>query len=171
MRKILLATLLFALTTQWALSAVEGGDRTHLKPLNGVGLNFLGDASILSLYYDRFFPVSPSFRMSSKLGVGGNQEFCLMGSCGSVETFVTLPHHLTGNIGKGRHFFEFGLGGTVIMGNTDQHYLLYPMLGYRFWPLISHKAHCRVFVQMPFTGLDTQDIGFVPVGFSLGVSF
>ena len=81
------------------------------RPLNSINLNLLGDASLISINYERQFLVSPAFILSSKLGLGYNFEFIIFGN---PEHYLTIPHHITGNIGKGRHFFEFGLGGTII---------------------------------------------------------
>ncbi|MGB4204332.1 MAG: hypothetical protein WBJ84_01800 [Bacteroidales bacterium] len=102
--------------------------------------------------------------------MGYNEEFQVFFGP-PPEKYATIPHHITGNLGKGRHFFEFGIGGTIISGNTTQPYILYPIVGYRFLPLTSDKFNFRVFGQIPFTGLETDDIIFIPLGLSLGVSF
>ena len=83
---------------------------------------------------------------------------------------MTITHHITGNLGKGRHFAKFGLGGTIINGNTDQNYLAYPIVGYRLHPLRSKKAKFRIYGSVPFTGLDTEDILYAPFGLSVGIS-
>lgn len=138
------------------------------RPLNSINLNLLGDASLISINYERQFLVSPAFILSSKLGLGYNFEFIIFGN---PEHYLTIPHHITGNIGKGRHFFEFGLGGTIINGNTTQPYILYPIVGYRILPLKSNEITFRIFGQIPFSGIETDDILFIPFGLNLGVSF
>jgi hypothetical protein len=84
---------------------------------------------------------------------------------------LTIPHHLTANIGRKKHFFEFGFGGTYISGVTTEPYFAYPTVGYRFLPLKSDKLNFRVFSQIPFTGIDTEDIIFMPLGVNIGISF
>jgi hypothetical protein len=167
---ILIFILLSARVVLFAQETIISYDS---RPLNSIYINLLGDASIISINYDKQFLISSNFILSGKLGLGYNEEFqiCLEGSCPSPDKYLTIPHHITGNIGKDRHFFEFGLGGTIISGNTPQKYLLYPIVGYRILPLQSKKVNFRIFGQIPFSGLETKDILFVPFGLSLGVSF
>jgi len=94
-----------------------------------------------------------------------------VGSCPPPDKYLTLPHHITGNLGRGKHFLEFELGGTIIYGNTNQNYLIYPIFGYRLHPLNSNKVNFRLFGNIPFSGLNTEDILFSPFGLSLGISF
>lgn len=164
-KQILILVIVIARTTLFA--------QNNERPLNSIQINLLGDASIISINYDKQFLISSTFVLSGKLGLGYNQEFelCFTGSCPSPKNFTTIPHHITGNIGKGRHFFEFGIGGTVIVGNTKQIYFLYPMVGYRILPLNAGKLNFRIFGQIPFSGLGADDILFVPFGLSLGRSF
>jgi len=172
MRKVTLVLIL--LTSGIAIFAQNKNELVYPRPFNSIDLNLLGDASIISINYDRQFLVSPSFILSGKIGLGYNQEFqlCVFGPCSSPpHKYLTITHHITGNFGKGRHFFEFGLGGTIIIGNTTQPYLLYPIIGYRFLPLRSDKLNFRIFGQIPLTGLETDDIMFLPFGLSLGISF
>lgn len=172
MRKVILVLIL--LNTDIILFAQNQKELVNTRPLNSISLNLLGDASIISLNYERQFLVSPTFILSSKLGFGYNEEFqlCISGPCSSApEMYLTVPHHITVNIGKGRHFFEFGLGGTIINGNTTQPYLLYPIVGYRILPLRSNKINIRIFGLLPFSGLETDDILFIPFGLSIGESF
>lgn len=167
MRKIILlliGRLLFAQNQE---------DNIITRPLNNISLNLLGDASLISINYERQILVSPTFIISNKLGFGYNEEFnlCIFGGCGPPERYLTIPHHITGNIGKGRHFFEFGLGGTIVNGNTTQPYLVYPIVGYRHLPLEPKKISFRIFAQIPFSGRITDDILFIPAGLNLGISF
>jgi hypothetical protein len=172
MRKIILLTILLIIGRE--LFSQNQEDIIDARPINNFNLNLLGDASIISINYERQFIVSPIFILSSKLGLGYNEEFqlCIFGPCSSPpEKYLTMPHHITGNFGKGRHFFEFGLGGTIINGNTTQPYLLYPIVGYRIMPLRSDKLNFRMFGLIPFSGLETDDILFIPFGYSFGISF
>jgi len=155
------------------LFAKDNRDSTDIRPTNNINLNLFGDASIISLNYERLFLINQNFFITGKLGIGWNQDFqlCLFGTCQPTKYYLTMPHHITGNLGKGRHFLEFGLGGTIINGKTNQHYLLYPIVGYRLQPLKSNKVVFRIFGSIPFTGLEAENILFVPFGLSLGVRF
>lgn len=141
------------------------------RPLNSVSINLFGDASLISLNYERQFVISPSFILTGKFGLGYNEAFRLcFGPCvGPDEKFFTVPHHITGNFGKGKHFFEFGLGGTFLSGDPNKFYLLYPMAGYRLLPLKSKKVNFRIYGQLPIE--EAQIILFSPFGISLGISF
>lgn len=171
MRTICILVMLFNIST--VLLSQSTSESADSRPLNSIYLNLLGDASLISVNYERQFLVRPNLLISSKLGLGFNNEFqlCLFGGCPPPEKYVTIPHNITGNLGKGRHFLEFGIGGTIISGNTRKPYILYPIVGYRFLPLKSKKLIFRVFGQFPFTGDDDIDIFFIPLGVSFGISF
>lgn len=143
------------------------------RPLNSVYLNFFGDASFISLNYERQFLVSKTFIISSKVGLGYNEEFQFLcfPLCLSNEKYLTVPHHITANLGKERHFFEFGFGGTNVIGNESQPYFFYPIVGYRFLPVRSGKFNFRAFVKIPFSELESDNIIFIPLGLSFGISF
>lgn len=170
MRKIFLLTILLIMRT--IVSAQNHEERIDARPLNSININLIGDASLISINYERQYFISPTFILTGKLGFGYNEEFqlCFFGECGPAEKYLTIPHHITANLGKGRHFFEFGLGGTIICGNTSQPYFLYPMVGYRLLPLESNRINFRIFGQIPFSGFDTDDIIFFPFGLNLGIS-
>ena len=141
---------------------------------NNVNFNMFGDASFVSVNYERLIELSPGAFLASSLGVGYNAEFqfCLFGPCTyGPERFLTLPHHFTVNIGKKRHFFEVGIGGTVIIGNTSEHYFLYPLLGFRVQPNKSGRGTIRLYFSVPFSGMETEDILWIPVGISIGRFF
>ncbi len=171
-RKILLLTaiLLIAKTSLFAQTQEE---IIAPRPLNSINLNLLGNASLISIDYERQFIIRPTLILSGKLGIGYNEEFmlCIYGECPSPDTYLTIPHHVTGNIGKGKHFFEFGIGGAIINGNTTRPYLLYPIIGYRFLPLKSKKINFRIFGQIPLSGFDVGGVIFSPIGLNLGISF
>lgn len=167
MRTIFIIVILFNIST--TLLSQTPSEPVDSRPLNSIYLNLLGDASAISVNYERIFLIDPNFILTCKLGLGCNEEFNILGP--SEQQYLTIPHHITGNLGKGRHFFEFGIGGTIISGNTRQPYILYPIVGYRILPLKSDKFNFRVFGQIPFTGLETDVIIFIPLGLSFGVSF
>jgi hypothetical protein len=150
------------------LFAQKSEEIIETRPLNSFNINLLGDASLISFNFERQYLISSTFILTSKIGLGYNKEFLIFGS--NQEHYLTIPHHITGNIGKGKHFFEFGLGGTIISGNTTQPYLLYPIVGYRILPLKSNEINFRIFGQIPFFETHAT-IPFIPLGLSLGISF
>ena len=154
--------------------AQDNDDFAVKRPVNSIYINLLGDASIVSINYERILSIDSRVIWTSKLGLGFNErlDFRWPGAPSRPPVyFLTMPHHITGNLGKGRHLFEFGLGGTIIIGNTNFPYLYYPIVGYRILPLRSNKTNFRIYVQIPFSGLDPGDVLFIPFGFSLGRSF
>lgn len=171
-KKYLYVILLFFSYTY--VSAQEINDTCRLRPLSSINLSILGDASLISLSYERIYSIKPNLHLSAKLGVGYNEEFniCIYSPCPEPHKYTTIPHHVTCNIGFSKHFFEVGLGGTVIMGKKTQPYILYPILGYRFQTL-KKKLNFRIFVEYPFSGVETDDIDilFIPVGISIGETF
>ena len=154
------------------VGAQEVNDTCRLRPLSSINLSILGDASLISLRYERIYSIKPNLHLSAKLGVGYNEEFniCIYSPRPEPHKYTTIPHHVTCNIGFSKHFFEVGLGGTVIMGKTTQPYILYPILGYRFQSL-KKKLNFKIFVEYPFSGAETDDILFVPVGVSIGETY
>ena len=160
-----------------SISQIEKIQSVEDRPLNNISLNFLGDASKISINYEKQFLVGESFILTTKFGLGYNQEFrlCLFGSCSSPsKNYLTIPHHFTANLGNRRSFFEFGLGGTILYGETSEPYILYPIIGYRFLPLQSNKINFRLyFLPPPYADgpYGHPDILFFIVGGSLGISF
>lgn len=163
--------LMYVLLITTALCAQDPTELVDSRPKNGLYLNFLGDGSALSVNYERLFFLRQDFIISGKLGLGFNEEFQMcLGGCNSVpEQFTTIPHHVTGNYGKGKHFFEFGFGATYASSIATRYYLVYPMIGYRLLPLMTNKLSFRIFGQIPFSGLESTSFIFSPIGLSLGV--
>lgn len=171
MRTVILSfILIFTRVVLFAQDAIESASS---RPLNSIYINLLGDASIISFNYERIFLINKTFFISSKLGLGYNEQFqlCIWGPCSAPERYLTIPHHISLNIGNGRHFFEIGIGGTLIKDIKTQPYIFYPIVGYRIMPLKSNKINFRLFGQIPFSGLNIDNILFIPFGLSLGVSF
>lgn len=169
MKKLILTLLvLLCGSLLWAQTGNESGDK---RPVNNLNLTFLGNASLISLNYEYLHFAKPNFFMAYNLGLGYDESLnlCFWGTCSSPSSYLTLPHYVTGNIGKGRNFFEFGLGGTVILGDAQQNYYFYPIVGYRLLPLRTNKLYFRVFGQIPVTGLENMDAIFFPFGLSLGI--
>jgi len=178
MKKIFFIFLLLPSTS--LLIAQDKKEVDDEIPLNSINLNLVGEFSIFSFDYERLFFISPAFFLSGEIGLGYNIEdqLCVWGPCSSSkpENYLTIPHHITANLGQGRSFLEFGLGGTVISGNTTyDHYLFYQIIGYRFLPFTSGKVNFRGFLNYNicwlFNGGEPYDILPIPFGVSIGISF
>ena len=166
--------VLFLFASNFRLYAQKAEAEIDNRPNNNVYINVLGDASWISINYERRFFVRKPYFLTAKLGYGYNEEFqiCIWdNACSPNHTYLTVPHHVSVNVGNGRHFLEVGIGGTAILGHTDQNYLINPIMGYRLHPLRKNKINFRFYGQVPFTGLLTEDILFIPFGMSLGFSF
>jgi hypothetical protein len=151
--------------------------------LNNLSVSLCGDASILSFHYERLRFIGPSVFLTGDLGIGFNQatlRYLFGYPCSPEYYFISLPHHITTNVGKRIHFFEFGIGGSLIFLDTehdyfstvitDRNYFIYPVFGYRIQPLQSNRMHFRIYGIIPFSGYDHGEIHFSPLGISLGIS-
>ncbi len=167
MKKILIIILLVLGMNSFAQHL---DTKSNLRPLHSIGVNLFGDASAISGYYEKLFSIKDNFILSGKLGFGYNETFCIFESC-KKETFLTIPHHITANIGKKQHFFEFGFGGTLLIGNETSSYIIYPTIGYRIVPLKTNRLNFRIFGQYPLLKSKPIEAPFVPIGISLGLSF
>ncbi|MCB0639629.1 MAG: hypothetical protein KDC54_23555 [Lewinella sp.] len=164
--------LCLCLSVLWSVVA-SAQDRPRMLSPNNVNVILLGNGSAFSFTYERLLVVGPTSILAASGGLGYASEtrFCLGGCAGEPDYYLTFPHQLTANFGQGDHFFELGLGGTVVLGNTEENYFLYPILGWRVHPIRSGDLVFRLFATMPFSGLDTADLLWVPVGASLGWIF
>lgn len=154
------------------LSGTEDpGDR----PVNNAFINFLGDGSLASLNYERLFLIDPEHAfITGGLGLGMNSLVTIHANehaSYTSDNFPVIPHHISGNIGNGRHFLELGLGGTILANGGGQHYLTYLMVGYRLQPLNTNRVSARLFGSYPLQRLEKFDMIYVPVGISVGWSF
>ncbi|MCF8237414.1 MAG: hypothetical protein K9I85_04605 [Saprospiraceae bacterium] len=150
---------------------------TILKPENTINIGLLGDVSIVSISYERLFCVRPDHFLTIKAGLGFNQAPIwrilpqLHPSDNVVRNFLTIPHHFTSNYGRGKHFGEIGLGGTLLTGNTGPFYTIYPIVGYRYMPLEMDAICFRIFAMYPFSLNQNAGVWGFPIGLSLGGTF
>ncbi len=139
----------------WAAEAQSDPVILESIPNNTINIGLLGDASIVSISYERLFHIRPNHFLTGKAGIGFNQEddFCILPNispCDNVvRNFLTIPHHVTSNYGRGKHFGEIGLGGTLLTGNAGPFYMIYPIVGYRYtheggFDLFSNICHATV---------------------------
>ena len=145
------------------------------RPRNSVYFNFIGgDGSVISTNYERMFLLRSKSFLEGGLGIGYNKIDDIADNNGNPDLqfkYLTIPHHITINLGKIKSFFEIGLGGTGIIGDVNQNYYLYPIIGYRFHSYGSYKPNFRVYIGYPFYGREHADTWWLPVGFSMGVVF
>jgi len=152
------------------------GPDLDLRPKNNVFINFFGDGSVASLNYERLFFTDPEhFFIATGAGIGANLFVLIHNTNGGTsydyETYFLVPHHVTFNVGKGRHFFEFGAGGAIFAGPRVQPYLPYLTAGYRLQPWNNQRVHFRLYGSYPLESLEKFEILYVPVGLSVGWSF
>lgn len=152
------------------LLAQDSKATRSIRPINNLYLNLLGDASYVSINYERLFISTPVFFLSGKLGLGYINDELNWFSSSPPNLYLTVPHHITGNLGLqgGIHFLEAGLGGTFASGNNNLQYYLYPIIGYRIQPKKPNRLCFRIFISVPFWSYSHM---FIPVGVSLGVNF
>lgn len=136
---------------------------------NNLYINILGNASDLSLNYEKLYLQGNDNFLTTKIGIGFVKEFQLFSN--NTETYITFPHHMTYNIKCKSFYFEMGLEGTAILGNTKDNYLLYPLIGIRRQILEKKACFFRLYFSAPIAGFNDKDILYVPVGINLGYSF
>lgn len=172
-RKINRIILVFLLLiSAAAASGQESGRSVSGRPVNSINLNLLGRGSNFAVSYERIISVKSYLFITADLGAGYGKEVQLVidSTYANVKPrYLTLPHHITINIGKGRSFLEIGLGGTAAIGNVFPHYLFYPVAGYRFQPFTSGNMKVRLFVNyVPGSHEDYRNVFFIPFGLCLG---
>lgn len=127
------------------------------RPKNGIGVNIFGDGALGSILYNRVFLKSADMAISTELGIGYNEGFCLFG-CDSRQQYVIVPLKATANFGKEKHFLEIGIGTSILFGNNDQLLVFYPILGYRLLPLYKNRIGFRINLELPIgTHLKNSD--------------
>lgn len=166
--------LFFFLVSKLLHSQESNIDSIPARPMNSFNIT-LGDASGLSVGYERLFKIGENFFLAGKIGLGLNKEFriCIFSlDCQKpAEKYISVPASLTINYGENKSFLEVGIGGSKLHGNIDQHYWIYPIIAYRAQPLIPGRFNFRVFAAFPFSGYENGEILFLPFGISTGVVF
>ena len=102
-------------------------DTAVLGVKNIAGIVILGDGARFSFNYERLFIIDSNLIISGKVGFGVTQDMsiCLFGSCTTPTQYNVLSHHVTANMGRERHFFETGVGGSLITNDgLNEKYLL-----------------------------------------------
>jgi hypothetical protein len=173
--KIWIIIALAFLIPSATLLAQDKGEPPFNRPRNNIYINiFAGDASVQSLNYERLFLVRPKSFFTGSLGIGYNKNLDKYeGRLYQIShsQFMTIPHHITMNVGKKRSFFEFGIGGTGLIGDAHQNYYLYPIIGYRFHSSNPMKLNFRIYISFPFQGYKNVEFWWFPIGISVGGGF
>jgi hypothetical protein len=146
------------------------------RPKNNIYGNLFGDASTVSVNYERLFMINPYLFLAGKAGLGVRIEEQLPYG---VDTYTTLPFHATVNVGIKKHFLEFGYGVTADLThppNRPSYYNPtkgYVIVGYRFQPLTSDFQSVRGIMFrlniLYFSGTDAYLR--TPIGISIGGTF
>ena len=155
-------------------------ENTQDLPKNGINLSAYGGFSYGAINYERFIYLESNMYLSTELGIGYGLEApnILWASGKPLMDFITIPHHITANIGKGKHYFEFGIEGTILYTlNTNNYengfhsYTVAPMIGYRFMPLKSNKLYFKLEGSWPIHELKTGTPFYAPYGIGVGLNF
>jgi hypothetical protein len=168
---LLLVFLNFAL-----LTTAQDEERMPVPdPLNSINVDLLGNATLIGVSYERIIKISKNSFLAGKLGTGYGKEL-LLDYYDTLATeypvYVSIPHQITFNIGKSRHYIEAGVGGTITIGDVSPHYVPYITAGYRLNPLYAGNIKFRVFGNfIPVDHKNYRNIFFVPFGLSLGLCF
>jgi hypothetical protein len=163
--------LILILSVSLLVLKVEGGGNPYLRPRNSLYLNLFGDASIVSVNYERLFMNNNEFFMTAKIGAGYSES---MGLPTKNTSLLSAPLHITCNYGNRHHYLEIGLGSTFLFYGELEYWdvAVYPILGYRFQPLKKDRVSFRVYASYPLGGkIDIDKYWFSPVGASVGFCF
>lgn len=132
-----------------------------------LSLNLGGHASAISVQYEYLQLGKESIDYNARIGLGYNEEFNLFPT-EKNESFLCVPARVGIILGKKRHRLELSLGSSLVLGNTNQHFIAYPSLGYRFLPREVNKLTFGLYFQVPSEAREMQDILFIPFGLELG---
>lgn len=134
---------------------------------NNFNINILGNVSYISVQYERLFFLNPKSSITVGLGVGYSSEFVIIGD--PPEEYITYPMYITFNlIHREKHFFNIGIGSTIIKNNQNRYNYIYTVLSYRM--RTSKKFNFGPFFNIPINKHDNE-ILYSPIGFSLGICF
>lgn len=169
-RVILIFLVSLVLTGSYAQEA-EPADES--RPEFNISLNFGGDASIMSLGFEKLFFLESGPVLAGKIGFGFNQEFQLFSSEDPIN-FFSLPHSFTVNLGNGkRSYGEIGIGGSWLTDYKVHYYFIYPMIGFRYHPFKNPGFSFRAWAFWPFgqmNKVEETDAWISPLGLSFGVA-
>ena len=176
MKKILF--LLLFLPISYMSNAQDDGAEQEQSGMNSLSVNFFGYSSLASITYERRSIISDKLFLSTMAGWGINDEFridfCFVEDCNypPEENYHIIPHHLTFNLGKKNHWFEFGLAGSYIIGDRENSsYRVHGLLAYRFSQHSKKGVLFRIFAQYGLFKYKYANPIAIPIGLSVGKSF
>ena len=165
--------LSFLLVLSFAgMHAQEGDSIVERRPDFNLSMIIAGDASVIALGLEKLFFIKPAVTLAGKLGFGTNQEFNLFGSDPPIN-YIVLWQNFTANFGRGRSFLECGLGGALLTGGPEMHYVVYPLLGYRFHPFKTARVSFKAWLYFPYNkvyNFSNNDLILLPYGMSVGIA-
>lgn len=142
------------------------------EPNNSLILNF-GSGTLVSIEYERNWKFENNKNLLiASIGAGAGREDKIWNPFyinEDREWYFVSTQKLTYCVGNGTNFLELGLGGIYVAGNTTQPYIAYPILGYRY--IGFNNTTFKFYLSWPFSGIKTDDLGFVPIGISMGQFF
>ena len=160
---LLVFVVVFSFSASAQYSKTQDSSVVPKKRAKVVYGELLGSGLIFSAHYDfRFAKKQNGWGMRAGLGFFG----------GSGGGLVTLPIGFNHLAGKGPHYFESGVGLTVVSFTGDTDFLvggstlLFPSAGYRYQPL-GKGLVARVYLG-PLVGIGEESGWFFWGGFSLG---
>lgn len=140
-------------------------------PKNNIGINIFGEASLVSVNFERNIILESHHFFNIGIGIGRNEEITLFQK---RKKYTTFPHHLTYSLGNKKHFFEIGVGGTGLIANSERFasYYVYPVVGYRFQSIQKGRLFFRAYIAPLFqTNNKETNILEIPAGVSMGITF
>jgi len=174
MKKIVFIFLLIIISA--CLPAQQDEKQLITRPLRNVNLTIYGGASLITLNFEKLKPIKSSVFITPGIGIGITLK---VEDLFEIESLPSIPAKVTCNLGSGRHFFEAGLGLNIVLGDIDDNFILYPVIGYRIQPLREKKIYFRLYGCIPFSEFSNignkefldRDIAIMPFGLSIGMSF
>jgi len=170
MKKLLLIVVMF-LGTHCCHAQIK---YEAFKPKkHSIQLQAFSDLSLASIVCERLLYQDQNLFFTSKIGLGWGTEFCIFSCELEDPEFVTIPFGLTANFGANGHFFETGLGGTLLTNELRQ-VSIHPSVGYRGYLGVNKNFLLRIHTYLPLTPLINEWEWvpfFLPAGVALGYAF
>lgn len=159
--------LLFACLLAFT-AASQTARKSAVECLNGIQFGAIGEANMISLQFNRTFPMKDKTFWDAKLGLGLPWRGLQTGD-NKDNTGIGVPHSFSFNYGF-RHCLEVGIVGNFSNVRGDNSYNALPLLGYKFRAIRS-RILFRLFIH-PFASDNAPDeTTLMPFGGSIGFGF
>lgn len=174
--------ILFLLVLNCLVSITKGQfvlDSISKRPVNLVYINSGGGSTSASIEYERIFGLWNyrtflNWKQSLFISEGAGFGIASMQYPEEENEYMTLPVHVSANIGNRASFFESGIGTTFFFGFPERETVTYYHFGYRLEPRRKNKFLFRINVCIPFHTIDffeSTDLIFIPLSLSFGIGF